>query len=136
MAHLAEVARSFMGLGEYRVKQQFSTAEDKAKGTKLMETIGNIKMDEVKKEMQKLAKERLQMGGPPRIQGRGHPNVHQESDSDGDETEEEEEEEVQLLEQEEEVQQLTMQKEKEQHVQNEKEQHIQEEQHQEEQEEL
>jgi hypothetical protein len=70
MAHLAEVARSFIGLGEYRVKQQFCTAEDKTKGTKLMEAVGKIKMDEVKKEMQRLNAERLRIAGPPRIQGR------------------------------------------------------------------
>jgi hypothetical protein len=101
------------------VKQQFCTAEDKTRGTKLMEAVGKIKMDEVKKEMQRLNAERLRIAGPPRIQGRGHPNVLQEGDSDGgdeEETEEEEEEEAQQLEQEEEVQQQHVQEEQEQHV--------------------
>lgn len=85
-----------MGLGEYRVKQQFSSSEDKSKGTKLMETVGKVKIDEVKKEISKLNAERLWMACPPRIQGRGYQNIAEESDSAGDggdkeETEEEEE---------------------------------------------
>ena len=106
MAHLAEVARSFMGLGEYTVKQQFSSSEDKSKGTKLMETVGKVKMDEVKKEMKKLNAERLRMAGPPRIQGRGYQNVAEENDSASDGGDEEETEEEEEHDQEEEEQQL------------------------------
>ena len=53
-----------MGLGEYTVKQHFSSSGDKSKGTELIEIVGKVKMDEVKKEMSKLNAERLCMACP------------------------------------------------------------------------
>ena len=74
-AHLYEVSRALMGMGEYAIKPQFVNDSDKEKGKKLMETAGQLRLEDVKKKVKRLADAEQRQHGPPRLQGRGFPKV-------------------------------------------------------------
>ena len=65
LAHLYEMARAIMGLGEYTVKPRFATDSSIEKGKKLMETVGQIRMDDIKTEVKRLAEAEHRQQGLP-----------------------------------------------------------------------
>ena len=70
-AHLYKVDRAFIGLGEYTVKPRFASDSGIKKGKKLMEKVGQIRMDDVKTEVKRPAEAEHRQQGLPRLQGRG-----------------------------------------------------------------
>ena len=69
---LYEVARAYMGRGDYNVLPKFASKDDCEKGEAIMTAVGEQERGASEKEAKRLVAETLRTGGPTRVVGRGY----------------------------------------------------------------